>query len=168
MARKIHFEPCACGEPAYSKGMCKHCYNKDYHANHPRRGTPEQKAGWRKASLTWKRTHPDRVVISQRKSRVKRADKLRKIISDAKQQPCTDCKQSYPFYMLEFDHTRGKRSFCIASGSPKGWKAVEDEIAKCDIVCANCHCKRTYLRGQQQRKHMPFHEVSIDESFNNK
>jgi hypothetical protein len=60
--------------------------------------------------------------------------------------PCVDCGESDP-RVLEFDHLRDK-SFGIANGlRDHNWQAVLDEIAKCDVVCANCHRRRTAQRA---------------------
>jgi hypothetical protein len=49
--------------------------------------------------------------------------------------------------ILEFDHL-GQKSFNVASGiRTRQWQSVLDEIAKCDVVCPNCHRRRTVLRG---------------------
>jgi hypothetical protein len=56
--------------------------------------------------------------------------------------PCTDCGETDPL-VLEFDHL-GDKSFNIAKGlRTHSWQAVLDEIAKCEVVCANCHRRRT-------------------------
>ncbi len=57
---------------------------------------------------------------------------------------CVDCGETDPV-LLEFDHRDGVEkedavSRLVASGN---WPAVEAEIAKCDIRCANCHRRRT-------------------------
>ena len=60
--------------------------------------------------------------------------------------PCVDCGESDPV-VLEFDH-RGDKAFNIAKGlRDRSWEALIDEIAKCDVVCANCHRRRTAVRG---------------------
>jgi hypothetical protein len=60
--------------------------------------------------------------------------------------PCADCRETDPI-ILEFDH-RGDKEFDIARGiRGRNWRAVLDEIAKCDVVCPNCHRRRTALRG---------------------
>ena len=61
---------------------------------------------------------------------------------------CFDCGGAFPHYVLEFDH---KPEFeksgvvyrvLVSEGVEKAW----EEIAKCDVVCANCHKIRTYNR----------------------
>ncbi len=63
-----------------------------------------------------------------------------------RKRPCVDCGESDPL-VLEFDHL-GEKSFNIAKGlRSHSWQAVLDEIAKCEVVCANCHRRRTAHRG---------------------
>jgi hypothetical protein len=60
--------------------------------------------------------------------------------------PCTDCGETDPL-VLEFDHLADKR-FNVAKGlRDRNWQSVLDEIAKCEVVCANCHRRRTARRG---------------------
>jgi Zn finger protein HypA/HybF involved in hydrogenase expression len=63
---------------------------------------------------------------------------------------CADCGGKYPPCVYHFDHVpgRGEKRFNLGSGD-YSLKAVQDEIAKCDIVCANCHAIRTWVsRGK--------------------
>jgi hypothetical protein len=49
--------------------------------------------------------------------------------------------------MLDFDHLRDKKynvSRMIHDGF--SWKAIQKEIEKCEVVCANCHRLRTHNR----------------------
>jgi hypothetical protein len=80
--------------------------------------------------------------------RVKRNnERYKDEIRAAKQKPCADCGVEYPYYVMDFDHVRGVKEFGIAEKSRRGGrKALADEIAKCDVVCANCHRIRTYTR----------------------
>jgi hypothetical protein len=60
--------------------------------------------------------------------------------------PCVDCAESDPL-VLEFDHL-GDKAFGIAKGlRDRSWRSVVDEMAKCDVVCANCHRRRTARRS---------------------
>ena len=59
--------------------------------------------------------------------------------------PCIDCGEPDPV-VLEFDHLRDK-SFDIGQKLlHRNWRAILDEIAKCEVVCANCHRRRTARR----------------------
>ena len=66
--------------------------------------------------------------------------------------PCADCKKRHPYYVQEFDHiaSRGKKSFNISDISRKtiNIKLLFAELAKCEIVCSNCHKIRTYKRAK--------------------
>jgi len=60
---------------------------------------------------------------------------------------CMDCGFDGHPDALQFDHVRGEKLFDIARGiSSHGQEAVESEMEKCDIVCANCHAIRTAIR----------------------
>jgi hypothetical protein len=64
--------------------------------------------------------------------------------------PCIDCGEADPI-VLEFDH-RGDKSFNIAKGlRDRSWDDLVSEIAKCDVVCANCHRRRTARHGGYAR-----------------
>jgi hypothetical protein len=59
--------------------------------------------------------------------------------------PCADCGESDPL-VLEFDHV-GEKRFGISSGiRNRNWEEVLEEMARCEVVCANCHRRRTYRR----------------------
>ena len=60
--------------------------------------------------------------------------------------PCVDCGRFYPYYVMDFDHVRGEKKFTIADACSTGIgrKRILKEMAKCDIVCANCHRIREY------------------------
>ena len=76
-------------------------------------------------------------------------DKIRRIIQQAKSKSCTDCKNSFPYYVMDFDHVRGEKKFNIGESVSCGSSSrVLEEIEKCDLVCANCHRVRTYNRLQ--------------------
>lgn len=68
------------------------------------------------------------------------------LVAYLREHPCTDCGETDPI-VLEFDHLRDKE-FGIAKGlRDHGWQSVLDEMTKCDVVCANCHRRRTARRG---------------------
>jgi hypothetical protein len=59
--------------------------------------------------------------------------------------PCSDCGETDPV-VLEFDHLRDKAFNIGEALSRRNWQAILDEIAKCEVVCANCHRRRTAVR----------------------
>src|SRR5690606_5591852 len=59
--------------------------------------------------------------------------------------------------VLDFDHLPGvDKKFEISravNASTRSWARIEKEIAKCEVVCANCHRRRTSARAGH-RKHL--------------
>ena len=74
--------------------------------------------------------------------------KIRNLLIEAKNKPCMDCGNSYSYFVMDFDHVRGKKNFGLAEASNKlrSLSVVKEEISKCDVVCANCHRQRTFSR----------------------
>jgi len=66
------------------------------------------------------------------------------ILDYASNHPCVDCGENDPI-VLEFDHVRGKKLFNVGSSAKKSCSLalIKTEIAKCEVVCANCHKRRT-------------------------
>jgi lysyl-tRNA synthetase class I len=61
--------------------------------------------------------------------------------------PCLDCKLSYPYYVMDFDHVRGRKQKNVMELiNTLSKKKIDEEIAKCEIVCSNCHRIRTHMR----------------------
>ena len=61
--------------------------------------------------------------------------------------PCVDCGINYPYYVMDFDHVRGKKHANVMELIPTlDKKKIDLEIAKCEIVCSNCHRIRTHMR----------------------
>lgn len=112
--------------------------------------TDEQKA---KRSAYYKeyRKRPDRVAKTRAKAvkdQQTRRDKLKLLLQAAKNKPCTDCGVTYPPEIMEFDHVRGEKLINLSQASRAksylSWEAMQEEIAKCDIRCPNCHRLRHY------------------------
>jgi flagellar biosynthesis/type III secretory pathway ATPase len=59
--------------------------------------------------------------------------------------PCLDCGGYFKACQMQFDHLRDKKlNVSLASSLAQ----AKEEIAKCELVCANCHSLRTYNRKQ--------------------
>ena len=66
--------------------------------------------------------------------------------------PCIDCGINYPYYVMDFDHVRGvKQANVMELVSTLSKKRIDLEIAKCEIVCSNCHRIRTHMRKMAKK-----------------
>jgi hypothetical protein len=74
---------------------------------------------------------------------------LRARVADIKEaSPCMDCGFFYPAPVMEFDHRPGEYKFKTVAAMCAGgysWEKITQEIAKCDLLCANCHRIRTHI-----------------------
>jgi hypothetical protein len=87
-----------------------------------------------------------------RQRRALRRDKGRALVAAAKASGCVDCGEA-DATVLDFDHVREPKranvADLVAFGSPPS--TVAKEIAKCEVVCANCHAIRTGERKPNYR-----------------
>lgn len=76
------------------------------------------------------------------------------MIAHLQAHPCVDCGEGDPV-VLDFDHLPGvEKRFEIAravNSSTRAWPAILREIGKCEVVCANCHRRRTAARAGHRR-----------------
>lgn len=77
--------------------------------------------------------------------------RLRQMVVEAKTVPCMDCGRSYPPYVMDFDHREGKESEIALLVPALSARRLLAEMAKCDVVCSNCHRLRTYGGGRIAR-----------------
>lgn len=76
----------------------------------------------------------------------KRAELRLKVLEYLITHPCITCGEKDPI-VLEFDHVdRGDKILSIARmvNNCADWSTVEKEIGKCNVLCANCHRRRTH------------------------
>lgn len=124
--------PCViCGTfPCVAKNLCQRCYNRE-HMRKSRRENP----------LIGQH------AVARNAVRVK---ENREAIFAAKQAPCTDCGGTFPAECMDFDHIaeRGPKLFGLSNSGTRTLKSVLAEIAKCDLICANCHRIRSRGRAK--------------------
>lgn len=78
------------------------------------------------------------------KTRLERVNKTA-MIQEAKNKPCMDCGIKYHPYIMHFDHRDpSTKRKSLAQMGTYSLAHIREEIAKCDVVCANCHGMRTY------------------------
>lgn len=64
---------------------------------------------------------------------------------------------------MDFDHVRGEKKFNLAVAANKNISIarIQDEIAKCDVVCANCHRERTFKRALSLTSKTPHFDCEV-------
>lgn len=79
--------------------------------------------------------------------------KARNFVTSLKQdKSCVDCNVRYNFWQMDYDHLTSKvLSVSVMVGRGYSQEAILAEIAKCDLVCANCHRDRTYKRALRKK-----------------
>lgn len=65
---------------------------------------------------------------------------------------CVECGYNAHPAALDFNHVRGTKLFNISQDTKKSWELIVDEIAKCNVLCANCHRIHTHEERHWQTK----------------
>ncbi len=94
-------------------------------------------------------------VITARNQRI-RAENQDRLYDYLRTRACADCGESDPV-VLEFDHVRGVKIGNVGHmvRNCVRWETIAAEIAKCEVVCANCHRRRTVSRARSHRSRWP-------------
>lgn len=105
----------------------------------------------------WYRANKDRHIAAARRYSAKNGAALLAAVAAFKSKPCADCGQTFPLCVMECDHVRGTKRANVANMVGGGrcrysLAAVLAELAKCDVVCANCHRIRTHERRTRLRE----------------
>jgi hypothetical protein len=120
-----------------------------------RKATGERDSYCRPCRASYKRAHylanKQRYIANANAwSRRNIEDRTRWLLQFFATHPCVDCGESDPV-VLEFDHLRDKAFDIGRAMRDKNWDLILQEIEKCEVVCANCHRKRTARRGKWVR-----------------
>lgn len=92
----------------------------------------------------WQQDNKEKVYLDNLSKRLRNYEFIYQYLSN---HPCVDCGES-DIVVLDFDHLRDKRmgvSALMHRGASIA--SLEKEISKCEVVCANCHRRRTAKTG---------------------
>ena len=91
-----------------------------------------------------------------RRTRERRLEQKRRYHADLvewhrslKDAPCSDCGGRFHHAAMTWDHREPRsKAFDVSTmiGRTHSTRQILGEIAKCDLVCANCHAVRTFRR----------------------
>lgn len=149
----------------YANGCrCQKCREagREYHRLAQRRWRARNPGRSKENDRSWREANPDRDRAKQRrynksgkgKLRVKLAKKLRtarlqeKVNALKLAAGCKDCGYNKAAIALQFDHIGSDKKMTVSYAIIR-WvseRKVMEEIAKCEVVCANCHMIRTHAR----------------------
>jgi hypothetical protein len=124
-------------------------------------GEPCRKASARKRFLEWKKRNPGADSAATKRWKDKHPGYVHKARADLiaevtvlKSAPCTDCGNCFPPECMDFDHVGDDKLGNVGTMTTNGNSraSVMAEIAKCELVCANCHRTRTKNRSHQRVK----------------
>ena len=105
---------------------CRNAYDRRYYAEHGR---------------------------ASRLARIRRSRAAARAWMDALKagRPCADCHETFPPYVMHWDHLPGHVKLGEVSVllTRRQRQIVIDELAKCELVCANCHVMRTVRRARR-------------------
>ena len=94
----------------------------------------------------WKNLLPEKRT-QKRESQTEKRTRNRKFLWEQLQsKSCEICLESDP-RVLEFDHiSQDDKLFNVSDGASRAYSIskIEREIAKCRVLCANCHRRHTY------------------------
>ena len=94
-----------------------------------------------------KQRYIDQAQAAKRRTRIVRTEYLIEYFAS---HPCLDCGETDPV-VLEFDHVRTKRFDIGQRLIHVRWGEILREIKQCEVVCANCHRRRTARRSGSVR-----------------
>ena len=104
----------------------------------------------RRNGAKYRKRHPRKFAQSAERARLKRGTRNRAYLEAYKREhSCVKCGEPDPV-VLDFHH-RNKRykKFTISKWLWRAsLKALDIEVAKCDVLCANCH-RRLHYRGKR-------------------
>jgi hypothetical protein len=138
---------CDCGECRACKERARRKANPERYREVDRkryyRDREKRLAGHKK----WRAANKTRAYEISRKT-------LAKVEEIKTASPCLDCKNFYPPECMDFDHldpTTKVASVGHMIACRWSWVKIEVEMAKCELVCANCHRIRTKRRLKDKR-----------------
>jgi hypothetical protein len=103
-------------------------------------------------------------AATQRAEACQRRKAQRSKIDKLKAGPCLDCKRRFPSECMDFDHREGASKVgTISQLIGCSFDKILAEIAKCDLICTNCHRIRTRSRRCAVAKHHLASRLKIEE-----
>ena len=119
----------------YSCRVCRECSRQRMQR---KRDKPDFRATEAAKAKRWRVSHPEQYRTGWTKAQ----EKKKQILLDARIGGCVKCGETHPA-CLDFHHRAGKEDKLGNIGEIRRFATEKllTEIAKCDVLCANCHRK---------------------------
>ncbi len=137
-----------CGENEKRCSLCKQNKHKSqYNKNKGKKdglNTVCKECGQNRSKQYYNENKEKHIKETSKRTKQYNKIKRKEIFNYFKENPCVDCGETNPI-VLEFDHRNSEEKEYNISEiiMNKSWKIVLNEIAKCDVRCANCHRIKT-------------------------
>jgi hypothetical protein len=130
---------------------CLHCQETKPESEFNRnKGNPDGLKTWcRACDKAWYQAHRSYHIAKARQNNIRyKLRNTQRVQRHLATHPCVDCGE-IDLVVLTFDHLPGHKKAGNVSdmrryGVPQA--RLIDEIKKCEVVCCNCHARRTALR----------------------
>lgn len=122
----------------YKCRVCRECGRIRIRRKREKPGFKQREA---EKAARWRKAHP----VEYKAAYTQANDKKKQVLLDARRGGCIKCGETHPA-CLDFHHRNGKSDKLGHIGVVRRF-AMEKllaEIAKCDVLCANCHRKHHY------------------------
>jgi hypothetical protein len=156
--RVAHREELAAKEAAYRAAHREEIneYRRAYRARSPNDSRAYNRAYYqshRAEIRAQQKKYYDTNWMFEREYQYARIQKRRDFVNSLKlEMGCVDCGYHQNPVVLEFDHRPGTvKMFDIGHGVGLSADRLLDEMAKCDVRCANCHRIKTHERREAKK-----------------
>jgi len=117
---------------AYARSSAKDKATKKRH---------RETAKW-KAALKRYWQSPKGKAKTKERNRKRMARNRAFVLAQKQGKPCHDCQRVLEPRKMHFHHTEKNKRFSVSQGSLRTLRTLKTEIAKCLLLCTNCHSKR--------------------------
>ncbi len=126
--------------------ICKHCGNEKEIVIYKHGKRSVCRLCKKNLNVEYFKNNKATVLATNASNKKKKSEQIKQLITELKSVPCADCKQTFPTCAMDFDHQDGYVKWKAIGAIHSGGYSIDrikQEIAKCQVVCANCHRIRT-------------------------